>query len=98
MELLKSKTTEKYPLRNAARAEKGTLFINSDLSLRGGKELAVYSSEGFQALISSYQNKSYMLEVNQKRTDWVNILTERFKTFAEAKKIMIQKIKEVKND
>jgi len=94
MELLKSKTTENYPLRSAAREEKRTLFINNDLSLRGGKELAFYNAENFVASITSYQEKSYLLEVNEKRTDWVNILTERFKTFSEAKKRMIKKIKE----
>lgn len=96
MKFLKSKTITDYPLRYEAEKEKGVLFINDDLTLRGGKELAAYNSGDLIASISSFQKESFLLEINQNRTHWVNIINERFKSFKAAKEKMINIIKEVK--
>ena len=95
---IKAITTSEYPLRHKARDRKGIIFYNIDLSLRGGKELAIYQEKDFYAEITCYQETGYILEVTEKRDHWRVIKHKLFDNLNKAKKEFIEQIKIKKGD
>lgn len=96
--MLKSKVTDNYPLRYESRKEKGVIFENNDMSMRGGKELLAYEEQGFYADIHCYQDYGYQIDVQEKRVNWINLSDEIFNNYSDAKKAVINFIKKRKEE